>query len=35
MMDCGRRLLQEVYDAHVQMSKPEYKTMGVRNNRKL
>lgn len=35
MMDCGRRLLQEVYDAQLQMSRPANEAVGVRNSRKL
>lgn len=31
LMDCGRRLLQEVYDAQLHVRRPENKAAAVRN----
>lgn len=35
VMDCGRRLLQEVYDAQLQISRLANEAVGVRNSGKV
>lgn len=35
VMDCGRRLLQEVYDAQLQVSRLAIEAGGVRNSGKV